>query len=408
MSGITAIVPTYNRPGLLQECVESLLAQTRPLTEILVVDDGSDLEVAPVLARMAGPIRVIRTPNQGKAAALNLGLRHARGDYIWICDDDDLALPDAAARLGAALDGSSAGFAYGGFLRFRDDPATGERKIYGPGYWPGELERRELFSALLDDAFIFQFATLVRRSAYGEVGPFREDLVRSQDYDMILRLAYAFPGQEVEGPVFLQREHDAPRGSQRDRFSAARTLEKWIEYDQRLFNDLHRRLPLAAFTPAGLEGASPSIQRRAAHLKRGCVLARRKLWSLALGELRRAIELCHAGPPTEAEMMIAKGILGGKHGCREVIDNRALLQDLADAFSMRPYGRRLYAHVATPLRWRARDALLEARAREGVGYLLALFRFMGLARGVSWILGRACSKAVQTARSGLAMASSPA
>ncbi|WP_165842782.1 glycosyltransferase family 2 protein [Phenylobacterium deserti] len=392
MTGITAIVPTMNRPQLLRQCVESLLAQTRPLSEILVVDDGSELDVAQALAGLAGPIRIIRQPNRGKAAAVNLGLSEARGDYIWICDDDDLALPDAAARLGAALDGSDAGFAYGSFQRFRDDPQTGERRIFGPGYWPADGEHGELFSALLDDFFIFQFATLVRRSAFETVGVFREDLVRSQDYEMILRLARAFEGRRVEGPLFLQREHDAPRGSQADGFDAARSFEKWIEYDQKIFADLLCTMPIEEFAPAALRSADPAVRLRAAHLKRGCVLARRKLWKAALAEFRHACALSCAAPPTPEETAIAGRILNGKYGCREVVDDRALLNELAEAFRVHPYGRHLVGEVARPLRWRAREALLSARLREGVGYLAALARLMGRTRAAAFLLGAAAAR----------------
>jgi len=398
MHGITAIVPTLNRPQLLRECVISLLAQTRPLAEILVVDDGSDQDPAAALSDLDGPIRVIRQPNRGKASAVNLGLSQAQGDYIWICDDDDLALPDAAARLGAALDGSEAGFAYGSFLRFRDDPATGERQVYGPGYWPADAEHEQLFAALLDDFFVFQFATLVRRSAYQAVGPFREDLVRSQDYEMILRLARAFRGARVEGPLFLQREHDAPRGSRADGFEAAQSFAKWIEYDQKIFSSLLREVPLEEFAPAELKTADPLVRLRAAHLKRGCVLARRKLWEPALAEFRRACNLCSAGPPTPAEVAIAGRILSGKYGCQEVVDDQGLLTELAEAFRFRPYGETLVDEVARPLRWRARDALLAARCREASAYLSALVRIMGRGRAARFLIGAASARLLRPTR----------
>lgn len=101
---IAALAPNYDRPVLLRECVASLLAQTRPLAEIVVVDDGSTEDVAHALSELAGPIRILRQPNRGKGAALNLALRDLRADYVWICDDDDLALPDGAERLAEVLD----------------------------------------------------------------------------------------------------------------------------------------------------------------------------------------------------------------------------------------------------------------------------------------------------------------
>ncbi|MBV9995602.1 MAG: glycosyltransferase family 2 protein [Caulobacteraceae bacterium] len=371
---IAAIVPTYERPGLLRECVASLLAQTRPLADILIVDDGSSLDVAAELAGLAGPIRLIRQPNRGKAAALNLGLCEVRGDYVWICDDDDLALPEAAEALGGALDASGAGFAYGGYLRFSEE--GGRRELFGPGYQPPPHDVADTFHALLDDMFVFQFATLVRRGAFAAVGPFREDLVRSVDYEMILRLARRFPAARIEGPVFLQREHAGERGSSADRFAAADAFDKWIAYDQKIFTELRAALPIEAYAPNGLAPAPPQVRLRAAYLKRAAVMARRKLWNEAAEDLRQSARLGREAWPIDAERDIAAAALAGKYGCPELLETPALLGALRAALRQSPYGRRLLPAFARPLRWRARAALRSRRPVEAAAYAAAFCRLL--------------------------------
>jgi glycosyltransferase involved in cell wall biosynthesis len=96
----SVIVPTYSRPAMLAQAVESVLAQTRSDFECLVVDDASP--TPPALP--ADPrVRLIqRTSNGGPAAARNTGIEQASGQYLAFLDDDDLFLP---ARLELALEG---------------------------------------------------------------------------------------------------------------------------------------------------------------------------------------------------------------------------------------------------------------------------------------------------------------
>ena len=57
-------------------------------------NDGSDDDTRQILKPYQDRLRVLEKPNGGKSSAVNLGLEHAQGDYIWVFDDDDLAYPD--------------------------------------------------------------------------------------------------------------------------------------------------------------------------------------------------------------------------------------------------------------------------------------------------------------------------
>ena len=104
---VSAIVPAYNRAGLLEETLRSLMAQRMPPHEVIVVDDGSDENIAGVAARFCGKVRYVRTANGGAPAARNLGASLATGDWLWFCDSDDLWHPTylgRALRLAASDD----------------------------------------------------------------------------------------------------------------------------------------------------------------------------------------------------------------------------------------------------------------------------------------------------------------
>jgi glycosyltransferase involved in cell wall biosynthesis len=232
MGTVSAIVPTFNRAHLVAECLESLLRQTRPLAEIIVVNDGSTDKTVEILQGYAGRVQVMNQNNAGKAAALNRALAESRGDYIWICDDDDVAEPDACANLAGALDNCvESGFAYGRFQGFRT--AGGVREAMERPL-PDE-HKVDLFVALAESCFIFQFSSMVRRATYQAVGQFDETLLRSQDYDMNLRVARHCKGTFVPKLIYWKRQHSGGRGPLADHFSVDLTQYKWMQYDQVIF-----------------------------------------------------------------------------------------------------------------------------------------------------------------------------
>ncbi len=97
MATVSVIIPTYNRAQVLPAAVDSVLAQTVPPEEILIVDDGSSDETAAVCARFTAPVRYIRIDNGGAGRARNIGLAEARGEWIAFLDSDDQWIPEKLA-----------------------------------------------------------------------------------------------------------------------------------------------------------------------------------------------------------------------------------------------------------------------------------------------------------------------
>src|ERR671912_965329 len=91
---VSVVIPCYNQAHFLGEAIESVLSQTYPHFEIVVVDDGSTDNTQEVAARYPG-VRYIRQENQGLAGARNAGIRRSNGSYLVFLDADDRLLPEA-------------------------------------------------------------------------------------------------------------------------------------------------------------------------------------------------------------------------------------------------------------------------------------------------------------------------
>ena len=95
---VSVIIPAYRAAATIGRAVRSVLAQTTPAAEILVVDDGSPDDLASALAEFGERVTLIRKPNGGAASARNLGIERAKGDFIAFLDADDYWEPSKLER----------------------------------------------------------------------------------------------------------------------------------------------------------------------------------------------------------------------------------------------------------------------------------------------------------------------
>src|ERR1700730_16683321 len=105
---ISVVITTFERPDACERALRSVLDQTEPAMEVLVCENGSSDETQPRFedwARSCEMVRYMRMPQNsgGPAPARNLGIRHARGDWIAFLDDDDQWLPSKLARQRAVM-----------------------------------------------------------------------------------------------------------------------------------------------------------------------------------------------------------------------------------------------------------------------------------------------------------------
>lgn len=350
MTRISFIMPTFNRSALIGESLRTILAQAGEADEILVLDDGST-DATEAVVRALGPrVRYARQTNAGKAAALNRALAMTDGDYVWICDDDDLLRADAVAQLVTALGASRADFVFGRHERFRVDP-DGDREALGTGYWP-DLATGSLARHVLEDAFLMQHGTLVRRACYDRVGRFDEAFLRSQDYEMFVRLALACDGAYVDAVVFDQRKHDGARGPAAALHAAARSDDVWQRYDRMIFETNAARLAHTSFT-AMFEGTDTELVARAALLQRACTHARHGLWQVAIADLDAAIALLPGRALHAIERDICRRAFSGKHGFAGALE-AGTLDELRRLYRGPAAGARVMRAALSGLFWRLR------------------------------------------------------
>jgi glycosyltransferase involved in cell wall biosynthesis len=202
---VSIIIATYNRAEWLPAAIDSLLQQTRPPDEIIVVDDGSTDDTQRVLATYAPSVTVITQANMGLSGARNSGIRAATGDLLAFLDSDDTLPPhsiDHRARVleahpefgvvyGDALLIGSGGEALGKFTQFR----------------PGPRPSGDIFAALAYHNLSPPHAYMIRRACLDKVGLFDESLTTLEDHDLWLRIAAHFQFYYVDEVVAHYQTH---------------------------------------------------------------------------------------------------------------------------------------------------------------------------------------------------------
>jgi glycosyltransferase involved in cell wall biosynthesis len=222
---VSIVTPVYNRFEFLHDAVESVLAQTYPNVEIVVVDDGSASDVRPHLEGYDGRLTFCRMENGGPAAARNHGLRLAHGEFVVFLDDDDTLRPDALEKLVAAAERAQAAWAVG---RYAVVDRWGEPTGREHGYRgePGDVYDK----IIVRNAIGAPLAVLIRTRELREIGGFDENrtLQTCEDYDLWLAFARAHRAAVVPDVIADYRayEGNATRNPLRHLEALIRVLHK--------------------------------------------------------------------------------------------------------------------------------------------------------------------------------------
>jgi hypothetical protein len=284
---VTAIIATYNRGRLIEQAIDSVLEQREPVAQLIVVDDGSTDDTATRLRKYGERIEYIRKPNGGKASAINLALPRARAEWVWLFDDDDIALPDGTQLLLDALDlDRRADFAFGGQVIAEEGP---DGRLVGHRHVAPRTEAGDTLLLDVLQGFCFRLqAMLIRRRRLIEAGGLDERYLRGQDYELIVRLARRLHGTRVEQPILVWRQHTGDRGPAALRHSAADRDRSWETFDAMLGQEIRASLDLAEYIVPRPVEACTAEERSTALVHRAAVMGTKGLLPELVNDLVEA------------------------------------------------------------------------------------------------------------------------
>ena len=200
---ISVIIPAYNYARYLPEAIDSALAQTYPLLEVIVVDDGSTDDTPAVLAAYGNRIRVIRQQNLGVSAARNAGISAARGEYVALLDADDVWQPAKIETQMALFDSDpSLGLVHCGAESFDEQGRT----IH---FWREGMQGRVAIDILrLEPVIAAPSSNIVTpKRVAEEVGGFDTRMSGTEDWDFSYRVAARYEIGFTPEPLVRYRIH---------------------------------------------------------------------------------------------------------------------------------------------------------------------------------------------------------
>ncbi len=186
---VAVVIPVYERKEPLRAAVESVMDQTEPVKEIIVIDDGS--EGTPATEVLEGltdrRLRLLFQPNLGVSAARNLGIKATKAEWVAFLDSDDRWLPEKNAM----------------HLKFhRDHPEqliSQTDEVWhrdGVRVNPKEYHAKpdgDIFEKSLERCLISPSAVMMKRSLFDDVGLFDPTFPACEDYDLWLRITSRYP-----------------------------------------------------------------------------------------------------------------------------------------------------------------------------------------------------------------------
>ena len=243
---VTGIITTFRREAaVVEHAISSMLAQTYPLLEIIVVDDNvNESRLCSQIQDMCGKYRNViyikQDGNKGACAARNLGIEHARGEYLAFLDDDDRWLPEKIEKQRQAFRQAddSVGLVYccGTLL---DENTTVESDYYTNSHF--------LKNARFEDMLEFDHVgstsnPLIRKCCFEAVGGFWVEQPARQDYEMWLRISKQFGMIGVSEKLFVHVIHSGEQISK----NKARAQKGYINIYKR-YKEAYRKNPSAMY-----------------------------------------------------------------------------------------------------------------------------------------------------------------
>ncbi len=197
---VSVIIPTYNRLAFLKEAINSVIRQTLPAKEIIVVDDGSTDGTLDWLKSENNPsLKYFSQAQKGPAAARNLGVSQASSNYIALLDSDDEWLEE---KLKYQVEFLSTHPEYQ-FCQTEEIWYRDQLRIHPKKYH--QKPSGDVFVPCLKLCLISPSAVMLRRDFFEELGGFDESFPVCEDYELWLRAALISPFVTLPNPLTIKR-----------------------------------------------------------------------------------------------------------------------------------------------------------------------------------------------------------
>jgi glycosyltransferase involved in cell wall biosynthesis len=202
---VSVIIPAYNAGACIAEAIESVLDQSYPHYEIIIVDDGSTDTTKDVLEAFADKVTFIKQKHRGAAASRNAGIERAGGNYLTFLDADDLLLPTKLSVQASFLDNNpeiDVVYSDGYIFYDSEDGLEVEQPFSETWFLDKTLSTppRNIEVLLIRNAFPIN-AAMVRKDRVAAVGGFDETLAALEDWELWFRLGqkynFAFLDEKV-------------------------------------------------------------------------------------------------------------------------------------------------------------------------------------------------------------------
>lgn len=196
---VSVIIPTYNRENWVKEAVNSILAQSYPHYELIVVDDGSDDNTGKIFDPVKSKIKYISQPHSGPSAARNKGINVSSGEWIAFLDSDDLWKREKLKKQMETLQEKTRfKVCYTEEIWIRNGKFVNPRKKHAKYCgW--------IYPHCLPVCIISPSSVIIHRSVFEEVGFFDTSLPVAEDYDLWLRISSRYPIKLIPEKLIIKR-----------------------------------------------------------------------------------------------------------------------------------------------------------------------------------------------------------
>jgi glycosyltransferase involved in cell wall biosynthesis len=189
----SVIMPAYNVEPYIRDAIGSVLAQSYPNFELIIVNDGSTDNTALAISEFSDPrIKVVHQSNRGLGATRNVGISHSVNEYIAFLDSDDIWRADKLQNVVSNIGHDYSGVYYSNVIEFIGELSNGI-----PSRYTEPVPEREIKDLILIYDFIIVSSAVVPRVVIKEFGGFQEDLHGTEDWDLWIKIGQKYTFKKI-------------------------------------------------------------------------------------------------------------------------------------------------------------------------------------------------------------------